>query len=254
VTESEKFKVLWVYQSIKHNGVKHEAGQIPSLCFCGRKKMVCVSAGHPVRVIVRDAKDFRLLREVDRGSAPYQVAEAAVKFQQMGLRNGITAGAARILERALAPDPGAELDEGQFENEEEIAVETTKKDVKESTDAAVAGAAAEGSGTKQEKTVAKKTKKAKAPKAEKKVKAAKPAKAPKVAKAPREKGDGLGREGIGRDINEMLVKGKGNATIAEAMAKKYPDAKNVDAARISWYRWSAAKKGLIKAEKKEAKK
>ncbi len=60
-----KSGVKWVYQMVRRpGGQKMEAGQKPSLCFRGRTHMLCVSVGHPVRILKRPVRDFDLCRDL----------------------------------------------------------------------------------------------------------------------------------------------------------------------------------------------
>jgi hypothetical protein len=232
------FRVLWVYQTTQHGAMKkYEAGQKPSLCFKGRKHMLCVAAGHPVRVLVREAKDFDRLRVVMRDKAPYAPLDAAKKFDEIGRRCGITVAARKILDRVKHDLSGTDdLDEDQFTNEEDTAMVT---DDEAKTD----GQGAEDKQTKETKVS--KTKKAKKPVAKKPV-AKKPAKTGATKKATTPKNP-MGKEGsIALFINQLLVEGKDNETVSKAATKKFPDAKAVDAKTVAWYRWSATKKGLLK--------
>jgi len=125
MSNDDTFAVLWVYQQVKSHGVPVEAGQKPSLCFKGRKHMICVVAGHPVRVIKRPASDFPKLRKVmytqENGTkAEYPISKAVETFTGIGERSGITRGAQELLARAIGiADPN--LDEDSFKDEEEVA-------------------------------------------------------------------------------------------------------------------------------------
>lgn len=181
------FKVLWVYQMVSvGSGAKIEGGQQPSLCFKGRKHMFCVAAGHPVRVIKRDVRDFDKLREVVYHDGPYPLARAIEQFKGIAKRCGITAGADAVLKRAEANSDVSELEDSLTNEEESAMIETPPEAVPGSeTDDK------ETSITKETtvKKLIKKNAKTKAPKAAKaKAKAkngkAKAAKAPKVPKGP----------------------------------------------------------------------
>ena len=229
------WNVLWVHQkmSTSKSSLKIEAGQQPSLCIKGSKHMLCVAAGHPVRVIKRDAPDFDRLRPVYYHGKAYTVERAVEQFNDIASRNGITQGARKLLERAANERGSTELDEDAFENEEELTVNSTN-------DSQTTSATADSATTKPK--VEKKAKAAK-PKAEKKAKVAKP----KAEKKPAAKGDGLGREGsLTRFMNERLLKGQDNATISEAAKKAFPDSNTTDPSHVSWYRWNATKKGILK--------
>ena len=121
MANTEKFRVLWVYQQIRgRDGVTLEGGQQPSLCVRGRKFMLCVTAGFPVHVLKREVRDFDKLRRVSHGDGPYPVAQAVTTYTEMARRLGITQGAQKILDRA-AGALQEELNEDQFNNEEEDA-------------------------------------------------------------------------------------------------------------------------------------
>ena len=235
-----KFAMLWVYQTTTAmgHGRMVESGQKPSLCVKGRKHMMCVAAGHPVRILKRDAKDFDKYRRVMDGKDDYPVDKAVRRFNDIATRCGITEGAKKLLVLAESEAGEFEVDESQFENEETVDMPN------EETAAPVAGE--ENSTTKETKVSKKKaTKKAPA-----KTKAPAKAKAKTAkAKAPAKvKGDGLGREGtLSRFVNEMLVGGKDNETISAAAKKKFPKEASTDLARISWFRWNAKKKGILKS-------
>lgn len=109
--------VLWIYQEVKAHGVPIEAGQKPSLCLRGRKHMLCVVAGHPVRVLKRNAKDFDKARRVTRNGAEYPVQRALETLVNIGARNGITAKAATLLERVRQ---STEVNEEEFSDEEDV--------------------------------------------------------------------------------------------------------------------------------------
>lgn len=112
--------VRWVYQAVRGpSKMKVEAGQKPSLCFKGREHMLCVAAAHPVRVFKRPVRDFLVLRRVTRADgSEYTVLDAAHQLQEIGRRNGITIGAAKLLECAL--NDGVQIDESRFNDEEEM--------------------------------------------------------------------------------------------------------------------------------------
>ena len=120
-----KFSVRWVYQ-------KKESGQKPSLCFRGHKHALCVGAGYPVRVFKRPVAEFdryRLVQEIPEfngsvpkgaqppGQHPYPIAKAVAQLQALAAKNGVTAGAARLLERAALQQNG--IDEDDYHDEEE---------------------------------------------------------------------------------------------------------------------------------------
>lgn len=117
--------VRWVYQQVKDKrGVVLEAGQKPALCFKARKFMLCVTAGHPVRILKRLATDMEKCRMVTYEGGEYTIARAVQQFEQIGARNGITAGAQKLLQRAV--DMVEELDENEFNDEEDIAMKSEK--------------------------------------------------------------------------------------------------------------------------------
>lgn len=100
MTAAARFRVLWVYQTVKVHGKRIEAGQKPSLCFRGRKHMFCVAAGHPVRVLKRDATDFDRLRLVQKSGEEYPIDDAVKQFRKIAGRHGITVSAEAVLQRA----------------------------------------------------------------------------------------------------------------------------------------------------------
>ena len=184
--------VLWVYQLIRgRDGVRLEGGQQPSLCLRGRKHMLCVTAGHPVRVLKRDASDFDKLRKVRKGEVEYPVVDAIAKFRDIGERNGITQGALKLL--ALAEEwlastaSDVQLDnEDEFENEEE----TTMTENVNPTESTTTNTEKETANvTKSKKTA---TKKAKAPKVKRMA-------APKAKKVPKAKGPTPFRPGTAKE-------------------------------------------------------
>lgn len=109
--------VLWIYQEVKAHGVLIEAGQKPSLCLRGRKHMLCVVAGHPVRVLKRSVKEFDKARRVRYKDQEYPVQRALDTLIDMGTRNGITAKASTLLDRVRA---STEVNEEEFTDEEEV--------------------------------------------------------------------------------------------------------------------------------------
>lgn len=117
----------WVYQQVKDKyGTPLEAGQKPSLCFKGRKNMLCVAAGHPVRVFKRPARDFDACRQVSMSSGgEYPIERAVLQFQQIAQRNGITEGARKLLQRAA--EMADDINEDDFNDEEELMMKTTEK-------------------------------------------------------------------------------------------------------------------------------
>ena len=117
--------VKWVYQAnATHTGNHVQAGQKPSLCVRLKKHMLCVAAGHPVRVVVRPAADFDAYRTVVQDGMPYPVPAAAERLERIGHTNGLTVGASRLLEAVKQwmtdPDSLGRIDESEFNNEEEM--------------------------------------------------------------------------------------------------------------------------------------
>jgi hypothetical protein len=110
--------VKWIFQHVRLRSGPIEAGQKPSLCFKGRKHMLCVSAGHPVRVLKRDAADFDHMRQVLQGDKPYTVEDAVRRLREIAQRNGITVAAEKLLSRALLSAPDVD-DEEEFNDEED---------------------------------------------------------------------------------------------------------------------------------------
>lgn len=183
-----RFDMKWVHQNLlkdKRGTVISESGQRPSLCFKGRKHMICVIGGHPVRIIKRPVDQYNSLREVSiqqPGPAEtgkghiaqtiYPIEDAVTQFRALGEKNGITQGASNLLTKALAwalaqGKGEAGIDEDEFNDEENASV---SDETPETTTPEESG---------KETTVSKKTSK-KAGKA----KAAKKAKAPKAPKGP----------------------------------------------------------------------
>jgi hypothetical protein len=129
-TSTEHFRVLNVYQTVRdpRSHARIECGQKPALCFKGRKHMVCVIVGYPVRVVKRPAADFTSSKckpPLYKGEA-YPVARAVRVMSAIAARNGITKGAQLILDRA-AGEATADLDEDLFENEEETTMTKTQE-------------------------------------------------------------------------------------------------------------------------------
>lgn len=126
--------VKWIYQSVKDRaGIPVEAGQKPTLCFRGHKHMLCVAAGHPVRVLKRKASDFDTYRDVMKANKqPISVAEAVEQLEGLieggkygtKIAHGVTIGARKLLDRAKAAITGEgtadEINEDEFNNEEEM--------------------------------------------------------------------------------------------------------------------------------------
>jgi hypothetical protein len=182
MTTTEQFKVLRVYQQIKgKDGLTLEGGQQVALCFKGRKHMVCISAGHPIRVLKRDVRDFDKLREVLHEGKAYPVARAVETYTEMATRTGITAGAQKILDRA-AGAVAAQLDEDEFDNEEELTMSRNENPAPVPASDGEAAATDESTNTEENATVSAKKKSAK--KAAKPKAAAKKAAGPKKDKGP----------------------------------------------------------------------
>lgn len=164
--------VLWVYQTVKGpHGTKMEAGQKPSLCVKGRKYIVCVSAGHPVRVVKRDVSDFNKLRHV---AAPadktkdYDIDKAVAAFERMAQTNGITKGAQELLD--LIKSNSGDLREEELQNEEDQEMRETEKTAVDETPAAGDSETASTTTNEETNVAAKKKAKSKTAKAAKPVK------------------------------------------------------------------------------------
>lgn len=178
--------VRWVYQAVKDkHGITLEAGQKPALCFKGRKFMLCVTAGHPVKVLKRPVEDLDKCRMVTYEGGEYSIARAVEQFALLGDRNGMTEKAKQLLARATTMVD--DLDEDEYTDEEDM----TMRIIGEKNADEVTGELTQGdnagnttssdtnSTTVQENnTVATKTTKAKA----KRVKKDKPAGSPKAVK------------------------------------------------------------------------
>lgn len=233
-----KPRVKWIYQEVMHHGVRLEAGQKPTLCFKGAKQMVCVASGPHVRVLKRPAKDFVECRDVFKGQDLYPVVDAARSLADIGTRNGITDGAAKLIQLALSGFD-QDIDENEFEDEENVPFTTKgqQADTEETTTMSKSKKTKNGKTAGHSKTAT--TNKA----------SAKPAK--KVDAAPKTKdkaasGDGLGREGsVARFFNTRLLEGRTDdaALVAEAR-KAFPDKKIADT-YAAWYRSALKKKGLL---------
>jgi hypothetical protein len=226
-----KIGVKWIYQQVTAHGASLEAGQKPTLCFAGNKHMLCVAAGHPVRVLKRPLKDFEDCRDVYKGNSLYPVIDAAKKLAEIGARNGITNGAVKLIERALAKDV-RDIDETEFQDEEHI-VFTTKDQLAETEETKMASTSTKSKSTKSKSTKPKSTK-------------SKSVKAKDGAAVV--KGDGLGREGtVARFFNTRIMEGQmDDKTLVNEARKAFPDKKIADA-YASWYRAALKKKGLLKA-------
>ena len=123
-TMAMKIGMRWVFQQITHHGVAMEAGQKPCLCFKGRKHMLAIAIGHPVRVIKRVAADFDKLRVVQQNGVEYTLPRAIEQYTSIISRNGATMGAQRLLQMARDRAAGTEVadmaDEDEFTNEEDL--------------------------------------------------------------------------------------------------------------------------------------
>lgn len=246
--------IKWIYQQVTHNGVPLEAGQKPSLCFLGRKHMLCVVVAHPVRVLKRKASDWLTYRPVVNGSPerPYTIPEAVKRLREIAGRCGITEGARKLLDRAEA-EAEFDADADEFRDEEQIDFGKAGKFNNDSN----------GHAPAEVSDVEKKTKKAgAAPKFKGKTKVIK-AKKPEAAKATKADGaklDGAKLDGAAKPkaksegprpgtvaafIVERLKAGKTVAEVAEEAGKKFPDTSAGDPAYVSWHRWNAGKKGWL---------
>lgn len=193
---SPPFGMKWVHQNLhkdRHGNVITESGQRPSLCFRGRKWAICVVTGYPVRVLKRPVEDYDRFRDVKipvsgpvepgKGMVDaliYPIEDAVTQLRGIGAKNGITQGASKLLDKALAYalSTGKEddIDEDDYEDEENVTMEDPNPTETEAT----AASAAEG-----EKTVAtKKGRKAKSKPAKAAKGKAKASKAPKAPKGP----------------------------------------------------------------------
>lgn len=111
--------VRWVYQAVKDkHGITLEAGQKPALCFKGRKFMLCVTAGHPVRVLKRPVEDLDKCRMVIYEGGEYSIARAVEQFALLGERNGMTEKARQLLARATSMVD--DFDETEYNDEEDM--------------------------------------------------------------------------------------------------------------------------------------
>jgi len=109
--------VLWIYQEvIGPRGEQLEAGQKPALCFRGTKHMLCVVAGHPVRVLKRSAKEFDKARRVLQNGEEYPAEKAQTTLLDVAARNGATEQAQRLLNSSLQ----APIDETAYQDEEKL--------------------------------------------------------------------------------------------------------------------------------------
>ena len=125
--DDKKVRVLRVYQNIHtRDSLRIESGQQVALCLLGRKHMLCVTGGYPVHVLKRPASDFDKLRRVvqhDKETGKlveYPVDRAIAHYEQLGVSNGITKGAAALLVKAKNATELTDEEETQLENEEDI--------------------------------------------------------------------------------------------------------------------------------------
>lgn len=150
---TQQIVVKWVYQQVKDKrGHALEAGQKPTICFSGRKYMLCLAMAYPIRVFKRPQGDFDRGRLVLQQGREYPVARAVEQFEGAVEKHGITMGARALLDRAAAVARGeevAELREEDFQNEEDEAVKIgeTPAPVAEGGEGTEAVAAAEGAAT-----------------------------------------------------------------------------------------------------------
>ena len=234
--------VKWIYQkNVTSKGISLDAGQKPCLCFKGRKHMLCVGAGHPVRIMKRPVADFDECRTVMMNGLTYDPRVAAEKLALIGARNGITRGALTLLRRCLdSTNLKVEIDEDVLINEEEtiMAAETaTPVTTSETTTTNV--------------EPSKKVKKTKST-ADKKGKSGekiKPSKTSKNEKKVKALNDGLGRQGsITRFFNEGLLAGKSDESLTTTARKRFPD-NVVRDTYVKFCRSELIKKGLLKPAK-----
>ncbi len=149
----------WVYQQVRSRGVTLEAGQKPALCFRGRKFMFAVAAGHPVRVLKRPVADFDRARFVMHNGEEYSIGAAIKSLREVASRNGITAAAEQLLQRAEDVRAG-DLDEDTIDDEEDVAMEKSGEKVAEATaEAGATSAPSEGQEDKVATAKRKRTKK-----------------------------------------------------------------------------------------------
>jgi hypothetical protein len=120
----------WIYQEVHDaKGIAIEAGQKPALCFRGRKYMICIAAGHPVRVLKRAVKDFDKARVVMMGKREYPLDKAIKQFTDIGERNGITEAAKKLLARVN----GNGVNENEFQDEEGVTTMASETKATETT-------------------------------------------------------------------------------------------------------------------------
>jgi hypothetical protein len=224
----------------------HESSEKPALCVRGRKYAHCVVIDFPVRVLRRPAKDFDTLRVTVHNGGEYPVARMIKHLREAGKRNGITIGAARLLD--VAASDVKEFDEETITEEDEAmetpegtttAADTTASPTEEKTTVST-----KKKGGAKKKAASKKTATLKAPKAAKKTSAKKTASKAPAKKQAAAKGDGLGKAGsTTRFICELIVDGKSNDDVnraGEKAGKKFPKT------YPQWYRNRLEKAGTIK--------
>ena len=170
--------VRWIYQQTRSAAGLLESGQKPTLCVVAGDKMLCVGAGHPVRLLVRPLADTLKCREVMTNDQRelYPVAAAAEKLWGIGAINGMTSSARIVLRHVLDNDEEP-LDPNSFTDEEDQAMIENPNPVSEET-------AHEENDVKAKTKTKTKTKLAAPIRAEK---AAKPAKAPSKRTGPTKK-------------------------------------------------------------------
>lgn len=243
---TENAAVKWIYQQVMHNGVPMEAGQKPSLCLLGSKRILCVVVGYPVRVVIRKADDWIKYRQVFEGTPtrPVEARDAARRLLEIGTRLGVTAAAEKILRRVADGDTSIG-DEADFRDEEYIDL---ARDA--SPPAWRKGAAAPADQEPAPVT----PKKADGPKNSAGLpavpkKSAAPVPEPKPARA-RVAGATKGPT-IGGRVVELLNGGQEPAAAAKAIAAEFPGTKfaaEVAAGKFhmfNWYRKDAEKRGLL---------
>jgi hypothetical protein len=146
--------------------------------------MLCVSVGHPVRILKRPVRDFDLCRTVLHNGQEYAVKDAVEKLREIAARNGITVGASKLLDRAL--EGATTIDEEQFNDEEDSMTNETEKpvdaDVEVGDNSVPPSSDTKDQPTNGDTTVTKTAKKAPRKAAAKKTPAAKAPKAAKAAK------------------------------------------------------------------------
>ncbi len=235
-----KPRVKWIYQESIYHGVRTQSGQKPTLCFKGTKHMVGVAAGPHVRILKRAVKDFTECRDVLKGTGTYPTTEAAKMLAEVGTRNGITDGAMRLIQLALA-DCDQDIDEDEFEDEENIPFTNDGQPANTEEKTTMSNSKKTNSKKTNGKNTAVKVQVAKTAT----TKAAKPAKNTTDNK-PAASGDGLGREGsVARFFNTRLLEGRTDDAVLVGEARKaFPEKKIADT-YAAWYRSALKKKGLL---------